>query len=103
MCSDLVIKRVLNVEKRTDNATVSRYMLELELEDKQGKNMLLSKYFYATKDKNKGRNPKVPTLCSPNGFSWKPEATVHVILAGQNYVLCNNIAFNITFVHIKVW
>ncbi|XP_017350399.1 beta-1,4-N-acetylgalactosaminyltransferase 3 [Ictalurus punctatus] len=82
--SDLVIKRVLNVEKRTDNATVSRYMLELELEDKQGKNMLLSKYFYATKDKNKGRNPKVPTLCSPNGFSWNPEATVHVILAVKN-------------------
>lgn len=88
MCSDLVIKRVLNVEKKSNDAIGSRYLLELELIDPQGKTILLSKYFYATKDKNKKEIPEVPTLCSPKGFSWRPEVTVHVILAGQNvYVI----------------
>lgn len=87
MCSDLVIKHVLNVEKKSDDAVGVRYLLELELEDRQGKNFLLSKYVYTTEDKNKQKNQEVPTLCSPKGFAWRPEATVHVILAGQN--LCS--------------
>ncbi|XP_060758924.1 beta-1,4-N-acetylgalactosaminyltransferase 3 [Neoarius graeffei] len=82
--SDLVIKHVLNVEKKSDDAVGVRYLLELELEDRQGKNFLLSKYVYTTEDKNKQKNQEVPTLCSPKGFAWRPEATVHVILAVKN-------------------
>lgn len=84
MCRDLVLKRVLNVEKKTDDALGSRFLLELELENRQGDIILLSKYFFATKYKNKGKNPERPSLCNPKGFSWNPDAKVHVILAGQN-------------------
>ncbi|KAK2832453.1 hypothetical protein Q7C36_015915 [Tachysurus vachellii] len=81
---DLVLKRVLNVEKKTDDALGSRFLLELELENTQGDIILLSKYFFATKYKNKGKNPERPSLCSPKGFSWNPDAKVHVILTVKN-------------------
>ncbi|KAK3544628.1 hypothetical protein QTP86_019130, partial [Hemibagrus guttatus] len=81
---DLVLKRVLNVEKKTDDAVGSRYLLELELENTQGDLILLSKYFYALKDKNKKKNLELPTLCSPKGFYWNPDTIVHVILAVKN-------------------
>ncbi|KAG7320231.1 hypothetical protein KOW79_016084 [Hemibagrus wyckioides] len=81
---DLVLKRVINVEKKTDDAVGSRYLLELELENTQGDIILLSKYFYALKDKNNKKNPERPTLYSPKGFSWNPDTIVHVILAVRN-------------------
>ncbi|XP_047659689.1 beta-1,4-N-acetylgalactosaminyltransferase 3 isoform X2 [Tachysurus fulvidraco] len=81
---DLVLKRVLNVEKKTDDAIGSRFLLELELENPQGDIILLSKYFFATKSKNKWKNPERPSLCNPKGFSWNPDAKVHVILAVKN-------------------
>ncbi|XP_066524153.1 beta-1,4-N-acetylgalactosaminyltransferase 3-like [Hoplias malabaricus] len=79
--SDLALKRVLNVEKRVDGDAGARYFLELELEDGKGQNLVMSKYFYVTT--NKG-NPDLTVLCSPQGFSWNPEARVHVILTVKN-------------------
>lgn len=95
MCRDLVLKRVLNAERKTDNAVGSRYLLELELENTQGDIILLSKYFYALKDNN-NKNPERPTLCSPKGFSWSPDTIVHVILAGQNLFTYNDSSFKAT-------
>ncbi|GAA6089705.1 beta-1,4-N-acetylgalactosaminyltransferase 3-like isoform X2 [Tachysurus ichikawai] len=79
--SELIIKRVLNMEKKTKAGVGSRFLLEIEMEDKQGKNFLMSKYFYTTNNKN---NPELPGLCSPEDFSWNPEAKVHVVLTVKN-------------------
>lgn len=79
-CSDLVLKRVINVEKKTKAGVGSRYLLEIEMEDKEGKNVLISKYFYTTYNK---RYPELPGLCNPVDFGWDPEVKVHVILTGQ--------------------
>ncbi|XP_034168961.1 beta-1,4-N-acetylgalactosaminyltransferase 3 isoform X2 [Pangasianodon hypophthalmus] len=79
--SDLVLKRVLNVEKKTKAGVGSRYLLEMEMEDKEGKNVLISKYFYTTHNQ---RYPELPGLCSPTDFPWNPEAKVHVILTVKN-------------------
>lgn len=68
------------MEKKTKAGVGSRFLLEIEMEDKQGKNFLMSKYFYTTNNKN---NPELPGLCSPEDFSWNPEAKVHVVLTGQ--------------------
>lgn len=80
LCSDLVLKRVVNVEKKTKPDVGSRYLLEMEMEDKEGKNFLISKYFYTTRNE---RYPELPGLCSPTDFAWKPEVKVHVIVTGQ--------------------
>ncbi|KAI4899814.1 hypothetical protein NFI96_013766, partial [Prochilodus magdalenae] len=83
--SELVLKRILNVEKRMDGDVNGRYLLELELEDRQGQNMLLSRYFYVTKNKEDNpESPQPPALCSSQGFSWNPAATVNVILPVKN-------------------
>ncbi|KAK3518096.1 hypothetical protein QTP70_033321 [Hemibagrus guttatus] len=76
--SELLVKRVLNVEKKTKFGVGSRYLLEIEMEDKKGKNFLISKYFYTTKNQ---RNPELPGLCSPVHFSWNPEGkwVIHFI------------------------
>ncbi|XP_062866310.1 beta-1,4-N-acetylgalactosaminyltransferase 3-like [Trichomycterus rosablanca] len=80
--NDLILKRVLNVEKKANSTKgYSRYLLELEMENGQGQNVLISKYFYATSQKT---NEKLPALCSPKDFSWNPEAKVSVIMAVKN-------------------
>ncbi|XP_066524151.1 beta-1,4-N-acetylgalactosaminyltransferase 3-like isoform X2 [Hoplias malabaricus] len=79
--SDLVLNRVLNVEKRADGDAGARYFLELELKDGKGQNMLISHYFYVTRNKD---SPDPPALCSPRGFSWDPTARVNVILPVKN-------------------
>ncbi|KAF4079591.1 hypothetical protein AMELA_G00179830, partial [Ameiurus melas] len=79
--SDLVLKRVINVEKKTKAGVGSRYLLEIEMEDKEGKNVLISKYFYTTYNK---RYPELPGLCNPTDFRWDPEVKVHVILTVKN-------------------
>ncbi|KAF5907970.1 beta-1,4-N-acetylgalactosaminyltransferase 3-like, partial [Clarias magur] len=82
--SDLHIKRVLNVEKKSNETTGTRYLMELELQNTEGKRFLFSKYLYVRKEKKIEKNPGLPKLCSPKGFSWNQEATVHVILAVKN-------------------
>ncbi|XP_027022456.1 beta-1,4-N-acetylgalactosaminyltransferase 3-like isoform X2 [Tachysurus fulvidraco] len=78
---ELIIKQVINVEKKTKAGVGSRFLLEVEMEDKHGRNFLMSNYFYTTKNK---KNPELPALCSPEHFSWDPEAKVHVILTVKN-------------------
>lgn len=70
---------MLNVEKKTKAHVGSRYLLEMEMEDKEGKSVLISKYFYTTQNQ---RYPE-PGLCSPTDFIWNTEVKVHVILTGQ--------------------
>ncbi|XP_072530290.1 beta-1,4-N-acetylgalactosaminyltransferase 3 [Salminus brasiliensis] len=80
--SNLVLKRILNVERRVDDTVGTRYLLELELEDDEGESRLLSEYFYA--NPNKEGNAESPSLCSPKDFSWDPKARVNVILPVKN-------------------
>ncbi|XP_072530328.1 beta-1,4-N-acetylgalactosaminyltransferase 3-like [Salminus brasiliensis] len=85
--SDLVLKRVLNVERRVDSEVGTRYLLELELEDGQAQNMLLSRYFFVEKTTSKQGSPvsvHMPALCSPRDFSWNPTVKVNVILTVKN-------------------
>ncbi|XP_058273534.1 beta-1,4-N-acetylgalactosaminyltransferase 3-like isoform X1 [Hemibagrus wyckioides] len=79
--SELFMKRVLNVERKTKAGVGSRYLMEIEMEDKKGKNVLISKYLYSTMNQ---RNPELPGLCSPINFDWNPEVKVHVILTVKN-------------------
>ncbi|XP_072530289.1 beta-1,4-N-acetylgalactosaminyltransferase 3-like isoform X2 [Salminus brasiliensis] len=85
--SELVLKRVLNVERRVDSEVGTRYLLELELEDGQAQNMLLSRYFFVEKTTSKQGSPvsvHMPALCSPRDFSWNPTVKVNVILTVKN-------------------
>ncbi|KAI4899815.1 hypothetical protein NFI96_013767 [Prochilodus magdalenae] len=82
--SELTLKRILNVEKRVDGDVNGRYLLELELEDGRGQNMLLSRYFYATVNQEDPESHGAPTLCSSQDFSWNPAARVNVILPVKN-------------------
>ncbi|XP_060759012.1 beta-1,4-N-acetylgalactosaminyltransferase 3-like [Neoarius graeffei] len=79
--SDLVLKRVLNIEKKTRADVGSRYLMEMEMENKEGKNVLISQYYYSTSNQN---YPELPGLCSPADFNWNPEVKVHVILTVKN-------------------
>ncbi|XP_062866206.1 beta-1,4-N-acetylgalactosaminyltransferase 3-like, partial [Trichomycterus rosablanca] len=78
--NDLVLKRVLNVEKKYNDTEGTRYLIELEMENREGKSVLMSKYLYSGAMKN--GDPLV--LCNAKGFAWNPEVTVHVILAVKN-------------------
>lgn len=68
------------MEKKTKVGVGSRYLLEMEMEDKEGKNVLISNYFYTTYNQ---RYPELPGLCRPTNFAWNPDVKVHVILTGQ--------------------
>lgn len=78
-CSDLVLKRVLNVEKKYNDTAGTRYLIELEMENQERKSVLVSKYFYSGAMKN--GDPLV--LCFAKEFAWNPEVKVHIILAGK--------------------
>ncbi|KAL6459866.1 hypothetical protein MHYP_G00316250 [Metynnis hypsauchen] len=82
--SELVLKSIVNVEKRVDG-DAGRYLLELELEDVHGQNMLLSRYFHVTPNKEGSPDLLEPvSFCSPEDFSWNPAARVNIILPVKN-------------------
>ncbi|KAI1882534.1 hypothetical protein AGOR_G00251740 [Albula goreensis] len=82
--------RVLNVEKRSDGSQGSRYLLELELQEVGVGPVRLSHYVYALQRRRGPRAPRMapppqePLLCTPMGFSWAPDATVHFIVPVKN-------------------
>ncbi|KAG9280437.1 beta-1,4-N-acetylgalactosaminyltransferase 3-like isoform X2 [Astyanax mexicanus] len=84
--SDLVLKRVLNVERKEDRDVGSRYLLELELEDGQNQILMVSQYFYVEKSSSKEGPVSVEwlSLCSPQDFSWDPSVRVDVLLTVKN-------------------
>uniref|UniRef100_A0A673C242 Hexosyltransferase n=1 Tax=Sphaeramia orbicularis TaxID=375764 RepID=A0A673C242_9TELE len=84
--------RVVNVVKRVDGIQGSRYLLELQLKDVDGKLLRLSHYIYAlirhSRQRSKGfgfqRQQPQLVLCNPVGFRWNPIATVHFIVPVKN-------------------
>ncbi|XP_077567497.1 beta-1,4-N-acetylgalactosaminyltransferase 3 [Stigmatopora nigra] len=85
--------RVVNVEKRVDGIQGSRYLLELELKDAEGRLLRLSHYIYAiirrsprSRSQDFGlRQPKPQVvLCNPMGFRWNPVAVIHFIVPVKN-------------------
>lgn len=85
--------RVVNVVKRSDGNRGSRYFLELEVKDENGKKLRLSYYTYLgvnptliNNGKNGGSqdNPPAdqPLLCNPVGLEWNPAATVNIVVTG---------------------
>ncbi|XP_028811342.1 beta-1,4-N-acetylgalactosaminyltransferase 3-like isoform X1 [Denticeps clupeoides] len=77
------LERVLNVERRVDEKLGSRYFLELEIETAKGEHRLLSRYVYVPNSHEEKEEPG-PMLCSPQGFSWNPKATVNILIAVRN-------------------
>ncbi|CAL8283810.1 unnamed protein product [Merluccius merluccius] len=80
----LSLVRVLNVERRVDPAKGSRYLLELEVKDENGKLHRLSHYVYTLDPPKTALPPAEPYLCNPVGIEWKPAVTVHFIVAVKN-------------------
>ncbi|XP_029951214.1 beta-1,4-N-acetylgalactosaminyltransferase 3 isoform X2 [Salarias fasciatus] len=84
------LMRVINVVKRVDGFTGSRYLLELELKDVNGRILRLSHYIYALirqprhRDVHLKRPKPQILLCNPVGFRWNPSATVHFIVPVKN-------------------
>lgn len=84
---------MLNVEKRLDGAQGSRYLLELEVRDRDGATLRLSRYVYvmqirSTSQADGGARSRLgrleAVLCYPLGLSWNPVATVHFVIPGEN-------------------
>nr|XP_033807747.1 beta-1,4-N-acetylgalactosaminyltransferase 3 [Geotrypetes seraphini] len=98
------LKRIVNVEKRSDFIHGSRYLLELELLEKGIRTVRLSEYVFAPnwhgsyienqEEERMMRNliwgrqlrgiKKNPDLCWPTGFSWYQKAVVHFIVPVKN-------------------
>ncbi|KAJ8269262.1 hypothetical protein COCON_G00118690 [Conger conger] len=84
--------RVVNVEKRVDPSFGSRYLLELELLERGGERVRLSRYVYLLRRRSRPRGleggrkqaPPEQVLCDPRGFAWNPSATVHFIVPVKN-------------------
>ncbi|NXO27158.1 B4GN3 acetylgalactosaminyltransferase, partial [Cisticola juncidis] len=102
------LQRVLNVEKRQDRVRGSRYLLELELRELQGRGarrVRLSEFVFARgwqgsahhdDDERSMRSlawgrrrhlmaaDSEPELCWPQGFSWNHRAVVHFVVPVKN-------------------
>ncbi|KAJ8392288.1 hypothetical protein AAFF_G00076520 [Aldrovandia affinis] len=82
--------RVVNVEMRSDGAQGSRYLLELELLEKGGARVRLSRYVYVLQRRSRPRalgraqSRSETLLCNPVGLAWNPTATVHFIVPVKN-------------------
>ncbi|XP_006877074.1 PREDICTED: N-acetyl-beta-glucosaminyl-glycoprotein 4-beta-N-acetylgalactosaminyltransferase 1 [Chrysochloris asiatica] len=94
--------RIVNVEKRRDSARGSRFLLELELQERGGGRLRLSEYVFlrlpgthagdgdedpgspapapATSPRPDGR----PELCRPLRLAWRQDVMVHFIVPVKN-------------------
>lgn len=95
-----VLLRIVNVEKRRDSARGSRFLLELELQERGGGRLRLSEYVFLrlpgarTGDADgDGESPEPlptastrpdgrPGLCRPLRLAWRQDVMVHFIVPG---------------------
>ncbi|XP_047549413.1 N-acetyl-beta-glucosaminyl-glycoprotein 4-beta-N-acetylgalactosaminyltransferase 1 isoform X1 [Lutra lutra] len=94
--------RIVNVEKRRDSARGSRFLLELELQDRGGGRLRLSEYVFlrlpgarAGDTDRDGESPEPapaastrpdgrPELCRPLRLAWRQDVMVHFIVPVKN-------------------
>ncbi|XP_024604680.1 N-acetyl-beta-glucosaminyl-glycoprotein 4-beta-N-acetylgalactosaminyltransferase 1 [Neophocaena asiaeorientalis asiaeorientalis] len=98
--------RIVNVEKRRDSARGSRFLLELELQERGGRRLRLSEYVFlrlprahAGDTDGDGERPEPapavspaasahpdgrPELCRPLRLAWRQDVMVHFIVPVKN-------------------
>ncbi|XP_058546153.1 N-acetyl-beta-glucosaminyl-glycoprotein 4-beta-N-acetylgalactosaminyltransferase 1 isoform X1 [Neofelis nebulosa] len=92
--------RIVNVEKRRDSARGSRFLLELELQERGGGRLRLSEYVFlrlpgAHAGGADGESPEPapaaptrpdgrPELCRPLRLAWRQDVMVHFIVPVKN-------------------
>ncbi|XP_034355304.1 N-acetyl-beta-glucosaminyl-glycoprotein 4-beta-N-acetylgalactosaminyltransferase 1 [Arvicanthis niloticus] len=92
--------RIVNVEKRRDSARGSRFLLELELQERGGSRQRLSEYVFlrlpgARVGDEDGESPEPPPassihpdgrpeLCRPLHLAWRQDVMVHFIVPVKN-------------------
>ncbi|XP_036715012.1 N-acetyl-beta-glucosaminyl-glycoprotein 4-beta-N-acetylgalactosaminyltransferase 1 isoform X4 [Balaenoptera musculus] len=94
--------RIVNVEKRRDSARGSRFLLELELQERGGRRLRLSEYVFlrlpgarAGDTDGDGDSPEPapaasarpdgrPELCRPLRLAWRQDVMVHFIVPVKN-------------------
>ncbi|XP_048216497.1 N-acetyl-beta-glucosaminyl-glycoprotein 4-beta-N-acetylgalactosaminyltransferase 1 [Perognathus longimembris pacificus] len=92
--------RIVNVEKRRDSARGSRFLLELELQERGGGRLRLSEYVFlrlpgARAGDADGESPEPPAapswrpdgrpeLCRPLRLAWRQDVMVHFIVPVKN-------------------
>ncbi|GAB1292885.1 N-acetyl-beta-glucosaminyl-glycoprotein 4-beta-N-acetylgalactosaminyltransferase 1 [Apodemus speciosus] len=93
--------RIVNVEKRRDSARGSRFLLELELQERGGSRQRLSEYVFLrlpgarVGDEEDGESPEPPPaasihpdsrpeLCRPLHLAWRQDVMVHFIVPVKN-------------------
>ncbi|XP_058160837.1 N-acetyl-beta-glucosaminyl-glycoprotein 4-beta-N-acetylgalactosaminyltransferase 1 [Dasypus novemcinctus] len=92
--------RIVNVEKRRDSARGSRFLLELELQERGGGRLRLSEYVFlrlpgARAGDADGGSPEPappasarpdgrPELCRPLRLAWRQDVMVHFIVPVKN-------------------
>uniref|UniRef100_A0A8C2UMJ9 Beta-1,4-N-acetylgalactosaminyltransferase n=1 Tax=Chinchilla lanigera TaxID=34839 RepID=A0A8C2UMJ9_CHILA len=92
--------RIVNVEKRRDSARGSRFLLELELQERGGGRLRLSEFVFlrlpgAHTQGEEGESPEPPPatstrpdgrpeLCRPLRLAWRQDVAVHFIVPVKN-------------------
>ncbi|OWK09996.1 hypothetical protein Celaphus_00004985 [Cervus elaphus hippelaphus] len=94
--------RIVNVEKRRDSARGSRFLLELELQDRGGRRLRLSEYVFLrlpgaragdTEEDRESPEPAAassarpdgrPELCRPLRLAWRQDVMVHFVVPVKN-------------------